>query len=227
MKYTFTYGRNSQLIWALILPAFIGLIPLMLVLELSKKYNYDGDWIVILATFLYLAIVITATLLWVNSIRSDVEITFDKDELHFNFVKNNIFHKRDFILHLSNLKNTSEDNDKGFDFLYIETHNTSSPSFHLMAKEGDENFANFKQTLYQTIEIYNTIIQEENLIKNDSIYQKWPMKLLAILLLACWFIFPLLMYFRETDWFFSIKYWLFVLVSSPLILKVYFKNFRR
>lgn len=227
MKYTFTYGRNSQLIWAMILPAFVGLIPLMLVLELSKKYYQDADWIVILATFLYLALVVIVTFSWVKSIRSDVAICLEDNELNFNFIKKNLFHKRDFTLHLSNLRNTSEDNDKGFDFLYIETQKTSTPSFHLMAKEGDENFIEFKDLLYKAIDDYGETVSEKEGIRHITIYQKWHMKLLAFLCLVSWFIFPIALYYQETNWFMSAKYWVFVVLTLPIILKVYIQNFKK
>ena len=117
MKYTFTFGRNSQLIWALILPAFIGLIPLWVIMELSIKYFPDNDWASVIITILYIAFVVFFTLKWVRSVRVDIDIEFKEGRLHFNFPVKNIFHRKDFILNISNLVNTSEDNDKGFDFL--------------------------------------------------------------------------------------------------------------
>ena len=54
MKYSLTFGRNSQLIWALILPAFILLFPLLYILDYAlTTYPDQGDIIVIVGAILY------------------------------------------------------------------------------------------------------------------------------------------------------------------------------
>jgi len=63
MKFRLTFGRNSQLIWALILPAFILLIPLLFILDyVLIEYPDKADFIVIAATILYLGFDIWLTL---------------------------------------------------------------------------------------------------------------------------------------------------------------------
>ena len=152
MKYTFTFGRNSQLVWVMILPAFVLLIPLLLAIEYIIPLFPVSDWTSIILTLLYFGCVLFLTLYLVNLIRGSVEITVNNNFIDFHFIKINWFHKKDFTLHFKDLQSVSEDNDKGYDFLYFNAKNSVYPSFHLMEKENNPDFKSFKNQLYASID---------------------------------------------------------------------------
>jgi hypothetical protein len=152
MKYTFTFGRNSQLIWVMILPAFILLIPLLLAIEYIIPLFPISDWTSIILTLVYFGFVLLSTLYLVNLIRVTVEVTVNSDYIDFYFIKRNWFHKADFTLHFEDLLSVSEDNDKGYDFIYFKTKNSVYPKFHLMEEENNPDFESFKNQLYAGID---------------------------------------------------------------------------
>ena len=227
MKYTFTFGRNSQLIWALILPAFILLIPLLLILEyVLPLYPENLGFLSLLATFGYMGFVIWLTLSWVKATTAEVEITIYPNSLEFTFIKKNIFHRSNFTLPFNEIKNIGEDNDKEFDFLYFETKHPSYPKFFIRTNENNPDFETFSQMVMKMESEFNTQASPEKVITNKSIYQRWPMIYAAFLFFACWIIFPIVMYFKESTWLIILKYFVFVILSSPIILKVYRQNFK-
>lgn len=152
MKYTFTFGMNSQLILAMILPAFIFLIPLLLAIEFSITWLPISDWTSIILTLLYFGCVLFSTLYLVKLIRVKVEVMIINDTIDFCFLKQNWFHKKDFTLHFKDLLTVSEDNDKGYDFIYFKTKSTVYPRFHLMKEENNPDFVSFKNQLHAHIE---------------------------------------------------------------------------
>jgi hypothetical protein len=227
MKYTFTFGRNSQLIWALILPSFILLIPLLLILEyVLPLYPENLGILSLLATFGYMGFVIWLTLSWVKATTAEVEIAINHDSLQFIFIKKNIFHRSNFTLHFNEIKNIGEDNDKEFDFLYFETKHSSYPKFFIRTNENNPDFDIFGQTIFKMESEFNKQVPIDSIITNKSIYQKWPIMLAAFLFFACWLIFPIVMLLEESSWLMILKYFVFVTVSSPIVLKVYNQNFK-
>lgn len=228
MKFSLTFGRNSQLIWALILPALILLIPLLLILEyVSPLFPSNEGAIILITIFGYIGFDIWLTLSWVNATTAEVEITFNPDSLQFIFVKKNIFHRSNFTLYLNDIKNIGEDNDKGFDFLYFETKHLLYHKFFIRAKENNPDFEIFSQTVFKMESEFNKLAPLDRAITNKSIYQKWPMILIAFVFLACWLIFPIIMLSEGSTWLMISKYVVFAILSSPIILKVYNQNFKK
>lgn len=152
MKYTFTFVRNSQLIWVMILPAFVLLIPLLLAIEYIFPQFPISEWTSIILTLGYLSCVLFSTLYLVYLIRGSVEVTLNSSYIDFHFFKRNLFHTKDFALHFKDLLSVSEDNDKGYNFLYFNAKNSVYPSFHLMEKENNPDFKSFKNQLYAGID---------------------------------------------------------------------------
>jgi len=227
MKYQLTFGRNSQLIWALIVPAFILLIPLLISIEFILPNFPKSDLILIVTTVLYMGGTLWLTLKWVKATTAPVEIFINNGVIHFHFQKKNIFHKTDFSLAYSDINNIGEDSDKGFDFLYFECNHPNYNRFHITSNEGNEEFTAFKYQIFEKETDFNTNTIPNNPITHKSIYQKWPMKILAMIFFICWFIFPLALAYNTLDWLYNIKYWIFVIMSSPIIFKVYTQNFQR
>lgn len=227
MKFNFILGRNSQLIYALVLPGFIGIIPLYIILDLSEKYSTNSDSIIIISVLLYLVSVVFFTLKWVKAVRPGVEIVFENNQLHFSFLKKNILFRKDFIIPISDILNVSEDNDKGYDFIYLETSDSKFPRFYLMSGEDDVQFDRFKENLYRVIGNNNERVDADSAIKFKSVYQKLPMKLFAALLIICCFIFPVVFFYQGFNLLISLKYWLFVAISSTFAIKVWIYNFKK
>ncbi len=226
MKYSFIFGRNYQLVWALILPGIVGIIPLIILIQLSEKYTHESDLLLLLSVSFYLITTILGTLKWVKAIRVKVDIIIEKDVIRFSFPKKNIFHRHDFILSISEIVNTTEDYDKGYNLLYFSTKSLTESKFHLMAKADDELYMIFKNQLNSAIENFNQGLNLEEKIKHVSIYGRWPMKVLAIVFLIMWFAFPIASYFKDMHISFWTKYGFMVLISAPIIYKVYINNFR-
>ncbi len=148
MKITLTFGRNAQLIWALILPAFMLLIPLILIIEfVFPLYPNNSGLLIGMATIGYLALYIWITYSWVKATTAEVEITLQSNELHFCFEKKNVFHPTDFKLTLGEIKNLSEDDDKGYQFLYFDCNNSDYSKFYLRCKIDHPEFDAFRNEL--------------------------------------------------------------------------------
>jgi len=167
------------------------------------------------------------TLKWVKSINAKVIVTIADGIIHFRFPFKNIFHRSDFMITFHEILNLGEDNDKGFDFLYFETTNPKYSKFHITAKEENEDFALFSKLMFEMEEEFNKQVTVDRLVTNKSIYQKWPMKILAFIFLSCWFVFPFLPGSDKDTWLLTARYWVFVALSSPIIAKVYYQNFGR
>jgi hypothetical protein len=121
MQYKLTFGRNAQIVPAIILPALILLIPLVLFLEFADQQLLRSEWIPIILSLVYFLSVLFITLRLVNIIRGSVEISLIGDSLQFLFPKKKFFHHTDFNIAFQEIINIGEDNDKGFDFLYFNT----------------------------------------------------------------------------------------------------------
>ena len=228
MKYSLTFGRNSQLIWALILPAFILLFPLLYILDYAlTTYPDQGDIIVIVGAILYLGLDIWLTMYWVKSTTTTAEITIDMDTVEFHFLKKNIFHRSDFILHINDIKNIGEDTDKGYSFLYFECRNVKYSKFFIRADENNPDFEPFRQKILSMESEFNKLIAPELRITHKGLYQKTPMIVLAFVLFFFWFAFPVIMIAGVFRWVMLAKFITFVVVSSPIIIKVYAQNYAK
>ena len=91
MQYKLTFGRNAQIVPAIILPALILLIPLVLFLEFADQQLLRSEWIPIILSLVYFLSVLFITLRLVNIIRGSVEISLIGDSLQFLFPKKKIF----------------------------------------------------------------------------------------------------------------------------------------
>lgn len=224
MNYSLTYGRNSQMIWALILPAFIALLPLMIALELANKYSPEKDWLYLLITVMYILVVLVSTLGWIKSIQKDVVVTLKNDEIHIQFQKKNIFHPSDIYLPLNQISNTNIQNDKGYDFLYIETNQSQVKNFYLRATESDTELSNLNMAIDQNIEQLNKLGVVNTKLLHTSMFKQWPMKAFGMLIIIFWISFPIYMFYNELNPFTSSKY-LFILVSgAPIVYKVFIQQ---
>ena len=224
MNYSLTYGRNSQMIWALILPAFIALLPLMIALELANKYSPEKDWLYLFITAMYILVLLVSTLAWIKSIQKDVVVSLKNDEIHIQFQKKNIFHPSDIYLPLNQISNTNIQTDKGYDFLYIETNQSQVKNFYLRAAESDIELLNLNLTINRSIEKLN---QNGEIITkpiHTSLFKQWPMKVLGMVILIVWISFPVYMFYNKLNPFTSSKY-LFILVSgAPIVYKVFIQQ---
>jgi len=228
MKYTLTFGRNSQLIWALILPAFILLIPLLFTLEyILVAFPDRGGIIVITATVLYIGFDIWLTLSWVKSTTAEAEITVHEDYVEFCFLKKNIFHRSDFTLHFNDIINIGQDNDRGYSFLYFECRHASYSKFFIRAKENNPDFEPFQQKIQSMESEFNKVTSPELRLTRKSIYQKRPMIVLAFMFFFFWFAFPIFMIIGGFGWMMVAKFTTFVIVSSPIVIKVYTQNYMK
>jgi hypothetical protein len=225
MHYKLTFGRNSQLIPALILPAFILLIPLVLFLEFVDPLLPSSEWTSIIVSVVYMSLVLFFTLRWVKAITAPVEITITGDEVQFLFPKKNIFHRTDFTISFQHIINIGEDSDKGFDFLYFETKLKEYKKFHITAANGDSQFAEFREHVLSRGELFNTSVPAANRITHKTIYQKWPMKMLAVFLILFLIAFPIVSLYTGTTWLNNLRYWVMVVMGIPIVAKVYSQNF--
>jgi hypothetical protein len=224
MNYSLTYGRNSQMIWALILPAFIALLPLMIALELTNKYFPENDWLYILITILYVLVVLASTFILIKSIQKDVIVSLKNDEIHIKFQKKNFFHPSDIYLPLNQISNTNIQTDKGYDFLYIETNQSQVKNFYLRADESDVELLNLNLTINRSIEKLNQNGEIITRLSHISIFKQWPMKALGMIILIVWISFPVYMFYNKLNPFNSSKY-LFLLVSgAPIVYKVFIQQ---
>jgi len=212
------------MIWALILPAFIALLPLMIALELANKYSPEKDWLYLFITAMYILVVLVSTLAWIKSIQKDVVVSLKNDEIHIQFQKKNIFHPSDIYLPLNQISNTNIQTDKGYDFLYIETNQSQVKNFYLRAAESDIELLNLNLTINRSIEKLN---QNGEIITkpiHTSLFKQWPMKVLGMVILIVWISFPVYMFYNKLNPFTSSKY-LFILVSgAPIVYKVFIQQ---
>lgn len=227
MQYNLIFGRNSLIVPALILPAFVLIIPLLLFMEFIDPLLPQSEWTSIIMSMVYFSLVIFITLRLVKSTTAPVEISVIKERLQFVFLKKNIFHRKDFHLTFPEIINIGEDNDKGFDFLYFETKHEGYRKFHITAKENDTDYITFRDYILKQEALYNASAPHENRISQKTIYQKWPMKTLAILLVLFWIAFPMVSRSLDTTWLNNAKYWVMVVMGMPIVMKVYYQNFRK
>ena len=225
MKYKLTFGRNVQIVSALILPALILLIPLVLFVDFADAQILRSQWTPIILTAVYFLPVLFLTLRLVNLTKAAVEITLMEDSLQFVFPEKNIFHHTDLNLSLQQIINIGEDNDKGFDFLYFKTKQNGFKNFHITAKEGDSQFIAFRDHVLSKEVLFNSSVPVGNIITHKNIYQKWPMKTLALVILLFLLAFPFVSFYIGTSWLINVKYWVMVIMGTPIVIKVYHQNF--
>lgn len=225
MQYKLTFGRNTQIVPAIILPALILLVPLVLFLEFADPQLLQSEWLPITLSLVYFLSVLFLTLRLVSFATASIEISVASDMLQFSFPEKNIFHHTDFNISFQDIINIGEDNDKGYDFLYFQTRHGGFKKFHITAKEGDAQFAAFRDHVVGKGALFNTSSHIGGTITNKSVYQKWPMKTLAVLLLFILLAFPLVSFYIGTNWRNNVSYWIVVLSGVPIVAKVYFHNF--
>jgi hypothetical protein len=225
MQYKLTFGRNAQIVPAIILPALILLIPLVLFLEFADQQLLRSEWIPIILSLVYFLLVLFLTLRLVNITRASVEISIIGDNLQFLVPKKNFFHHTDFNLSFQEIMNIGEDNDKGFDFLYFKTKHKGFRNFHITAKENNDQFIAFRDHVLSKEALFNTTAPVNSIITNKTIYQKWPMKVLAFLILLFLLTYPVVSFYIGNSWINNVKYWILVIAGTPVVMKVYYQNF--
>jgi hypothetical protein len=224
MNYQFTFGKNYLIVWALILPAFLLLIPLLLVITCCNSILKENEWFALLLSLSYFASTFWLTFKFIKQVTADVEINLEHSKINFHFPHKNIFHRSDFSLDFNDITNLSEDNDKAFDFINFETR-TSQKKFHLSTKECNPDFQNFKNKLYELeLASKTNTSNSSSPLTHITIFQQWPMKILALILVLAYLIFPLVASLNSVSWFYEIKYWFVVLTGLPIIYKVYAQN---
>jgi hypothetical protein len=225
MQYKLTFGRNAQIVPAIILPALILLIPLVLFLEFADPRLLRSEWIPIILSLVYFLSVLFLTLRLVNFTRASVEISIIEDSLQFLFPKKNFFHHTDFNISFQEIINIGEDNDKGFDFLYFKTKHKGFRNFHITAKENDDQFIAFRDHVLSKQALFNKSVPIDKIITHKTIYQKWPMKMVAFFIVLFLLSYPLVSFYIGTSWINTIKYWVLVIAGTPILMKVYYQNF--
>lgn len=227
MTYKLVFGRNSLIVPALILPAFVLIIPLLLFMEFVDPLLPRSEWIPIILSMVYFGLVIFITLQLVKATTSPVEISVMEGRIQFVFLQKNIFHRKSFTITFPEIINIGEDNDKGFDFLHFETKHMGYRKFHITAKEDDADFMAFRDYILKQEALYNAGVPNEKQITQKTLYQKWPMKSLAVLLVLFWIAYPVASHYLGTTWLNDVKYWVMVVMGTPLVMKVYYQNFRK
>lgn len=224
MNYSLTYGRNSQMIWAMVLPAFIALVPLMIAVELASKYFPEMDWLTILITIMYLLVVMITTFVLIRSIQKEVIVTLANEAIHVQFQKKNFFHPSDIYLPISQIGNTFIQNDKGYDFLYIETNQSQIKNFYLRATELEPDLLR----IYEAINHHSEKADPRNVVSpkllHVNFYRKGPMKVFGWMLLILFIIIPVYMYLKHLNPFASSKFWILIITGTPIIYKVFLQK---
>lgn len=222
--YHFKFGRNSQLVWALVLPAFICLIPLLLVLEYLIPKNADSGIPTILLTLSYMGAVFFLTFKWVAAVNAQVVISIKDHALQFEFPVKNFFHRHDFTLGFNEITGISEDTDKGTDFLYFKSKHPHFRHFHVSATANHPDFTTFKSKVFDMEAAYNAAPHPGNNISNQTIYQTTPMKILVSMLLVFSIIFPVVMMLKGSNTLMVLKYFTMLVLCLPLFVKVFHHN---
>ena len=225
MQYKLTFGRNAQIVPAIILPALILLIPLVLFIEFADRQLLRSEWIPIVLSLVYFLSVLFITLQLVNITRGAVEISVIGDSLQFLFLKKNFFHHTDFNISFQHIINIGEDNDKGFDFLHFKTKHKGFKNFHITAKENDDQFIAFRDYVLSKAALFNKSVPVDRIITQKTIYQKWPMKILAFFIVLFLFSYPFVSFYIGTSWLNNLKYWVLIILGTPIVMKVYYQNF--
>jgi hypothetical protein len=211
MQYKLTFGRNAQIIPAIILPALILLIPLVLFLEFADQRLVRSEWIPIILSLVYFLAVLFLTLRLVNIINGSVEVSLIDDSLQFLFPKKNFFHHTDFNIAFQEIINIGEDNDKGFEFLYFKTRHKGFKNFHITAKENDDQFMTFRDKVLSKQALFNKSVPADRIITQKTFYQKWPMKILAFFIVLFLLTFPFVSFYIGTSWINNLKYWVLII----------------
>lgn len=224
MNYSLTYGRNVQMIWAMVLPAFIAIVPLVIAVELASKYYPDTDWLSILFTLMYLLVVMISTFVLIRSIQKEVIVTIANEAIHIQFQKKNFFHPSDIHLPISQIGNTFIQNDKGYDFLYIETNQSQIKNFYLRATESEPELLR----IYEAINLHSEKSDPGNVLTpkllHVNFYRKRPMKVFGWILLILFIIIPVYMYLKHLNPFVSSKFWILIITGTPIIYKVFLQK---
>jgi hypothetical protein len=187
----------------------------------------NQDWMVIILSLVYLGGTLWMTLSWVKATTARVDITITDWIVRFSFPKKNIFHRKDLELSFGEIRNLGEDNDKGFDFLYFETPHPEYRKFHITAAVNNPEFEAFRKQMYEMKNEFNKSAPADRIISNRSIYQKWPMKIVALIAVLFIFGYPFVSYTLKTTWLMEVKYWVIVAIGTPFIIKVYNQNYRK
>lgn len=228
MPYQLTFGQNAQIVPAMILPAVILLIPLVLIWEFADPQLLESEWTPIILTVVYFLSVLFLTLRLVAFTTAKVKISIAGDDsLHFFFPEKNIFHRTDFSIAFQQIINIGEENDKGYDFLYFKTRHKGFENFHISAKENDSRFIAFRSHVLSKEALFNASASTGNSITHKTTYQEWPLKTLALLILLFLFAFPLVSFFRGTNWLNNVAYWVMFVAGTPVVIKVCFQNFKK
>jgi hypothetical protein len=227
LTYNLTFGRNSQLIWAMILPSFILLVPLLLFLTYVMPYLPDSAWTVIVVSMIYLGLAILLTLRWVKLITAPVIIVIENENISFTFPKKNIFHRYDFSLTINEIINLGQDTDKGFDFLYFETSHKHFHKFHVTAEANTGDFSSFLTKMLEMQTAFNSRSGGSRTITSKTIYQKWPMKAVVFFILIILGLYPFISIYQHMPLLTEVRYWVLLVLSAPFVFKVYDQNYRR
>jgi hypothetical protein len=161
----------------------------------------------------------------VNITRGTVEISLIGDGLQFSFPKKNFFHHTDFNIAFQEIINIGEDNDKGFDFLYFNTKHKGFKNFHITAKENDDQFVAFRDYVLSKAVLFNKSVPVDSIITRKTIYQKLPMKMLALFIVLFLLSYPFVSFYIGTSWLNNLKYWILIIMGTPIVMKVYYQNF--
>ena len=108
----------------------------------------------------------------------------------------------------------------------FKTKHKGFKNFHITGWN-DDQFIAFRDCVLSKTALFNKSVPVDRIITQKTIYQKWPMKMLAFLIVLFLLSFPFVSFYIETSWLNNLKYWVLVLLATPIVMKVYYQNFIR
>jgi hypothetical protein len=98
-------------------------------------------------------------------------------------------------------------------------------NFHITAKENDDQFVAFRDYVLSKAVLFNKSVPVDSIITQKTIYQKWPMKMLAFIIVLFLLSYPFVSFYIGTSWLNNLKYWILIIMGTPIVMKVYYQNF--
>jgi hypothetical protein len=222
-SYNVSFGQNSKIVPALVLPAFIYLPLIFLSFEYLPDFN---GWNPIITSILYLALTACTVLYLLKKINRRVTVSVEPSFIKVSFDSRNLFSRKDFNFSLQDIKNYWEQEDKGYAFLHLDIAGKPSSFFFgaQMDKETDyKNFIGLRNEIVTEIEA--AVKTEGAVITSESMFEDWWAIILALIAAAVIVGFPILKLtggYERGSW---TQYFTVVCFGSLFISTVYYYNF--
>lgn len=218
-------GRHTNLVYAMVLPAIIGIVPLYFTMEAVVKSNIRSPLTVPLITLLYIALVGFLTYKGVRMVQAKTRVFCAPDLLEIELTGTNFFYPNRMAIHPQNIKKITQFTDKGFRFINIGL----APSvplrgFYLRCPEEDESFEAFYTLLCGYVADSAGKPPAASEPETRNIFQKWPLKFTAYGLLPLILLLPFLPKTGMSNLTGSVSYWIAVLAVIWFVRMVYQNN---